>query len=64
MLIKDIFEITANNATVIIRCIIDNMNYDDHIATWENIDKLCEDFSDASVMCLVPEDGKLIIEIA
>jgi len=48
------------DSSMILRLIIDNMNYTDVIATWDNLDE----YKDASIMCIVPQDGKLIVELA
>ena len=60
MTLRDIFETTDRESEVILRLIQDNMHYEDVVATWDNIDE----YSYLSIMCLVPQDKKLIIEIA
>ena len=64
MTIKDIYETTEANAKVTLRIFeevsVEKTTYIDVTATYETIEK----YSDLSIMCIVPYDGELLVELA
>lgn len=60
MTLADIFGTIECHAEVILRVFSDVDKYEDVTATWDNIYSL----RDLSIICLVPHEGQLIVELA
>ena len=59
MTLQDIFETTEESSQVIIRYLGGDAPIE-IVADWDNISK----YADLSIMCIIPKENKLIVEVA